>query len=90
MTALRRLWPVGVLVALALSASVVGLSNDFTYDDLYIIVQNGRIHHLHHWWRVFVDSYWPPEFGAEGYRPITMLLFAVQWVIGGGTPRIAL
>jgi protein O-mannosyl-transferase len=45
---------------------------------------NERVHSLRGFWRFFVQSYWPPKFGGDGYRPIVILLFALQWVAGGG------
>src|SRR5207249_5583902 len=80
--------PVAALILLALAASAGGIRNGFTYDDRYIIVMNGAAHHLHHWWRLFKMSYWPPDWGAEGYRPLTSLFFAVEWVAGRGAPWV--
>ena len=76
------------LVLLALAASCSGIRNGFTYDDVYIIQKNGIVHSLHGWWRLFKLSYWPRPLGADGYRPITMLAFATEWVIGGGSAWI--
>src|SRR3954468_21539152 len=61
-----------------------GIHNGFTYDDVEVIQRNGEIHTLHHWWTLFAHSYWPRAYGGDGYRPLTMLAFATQWVIGGG------
>jgi 4-amino-4-deoxy-L-arabinose transferase-like glycosyltransferase len=69
---------------LALAACITSLGHDFTYDDRYVILMNDRVHSLHRFWRYFAQSYWPPKFGGDGYRPMVLLLFAVQWVLGGG------
>jgi hypothetical protein len=45
---------------------------------------NDRAHTLRGFWRLFAQSYWPPKFGGDGYRPMVILLFAVQWIAGGG------
>jgi hypothetical protein len=79
---------VGSLVLLALCASGNGVTNQFTYDDRYIIQLNSSVHQLDHWWRLFTSSYWPPSWGGDGYRPLTMLFFAIEWVVGGGSPMI--
>ena len=73
-----------LLVAIAIASSGHGLHNGFTYDDVYIIQKNGIVHTLHHWWWLFRFSYWPRLYGSDGYRPLTMLLFSIQWVVGGG------
>lgn len=81
----------GGAVAVALLALVVtatALRNGFALDDVHIIVENVRIHSLDSFWKLFAQTYWPPEEGASLYRPLTMLAFAAQWVIGGGSPFV--
>lgn len=76
-----------LLILVALSSGS-GWRNGYTYDDAYIIERNGVVHTLHHWWRLFTFSYWPSYYGGDGYRPLTMLLFASEWVIGHGAPWV--
>ena len=71
---------------LALLATVTSIGHDFAFDDVYVIMTNDRVHHLAGAWKLFGQSYWPKELGGDGYRPIMMVLFALQWVIGGGSP----
>jgi hypothetical protein len=79
----------GVSIAvLALLSSVTGLGNGFAYDDRWIILENDRVHSLHQSWRVFNETYWPNIRGAALYRPLTILLYAVQWAVGHGSPRV--
>jgi hypothetical protein len=73
---------------LALLSSGVGIANQFTYDDRYIIELNPAMHSLHAWWRGFQTSYWPRNWGGDGYRPITILAFKVESVIGGQSPVV--
>jgi hypothetical protein len=73
---------------LALAASLGSIVNEFTYDDRYIIELNPVMRSLHGWWRVFQSSYWPKEWGGDGYRPLTILAFKIQWAIGGGRPVV--
>ena len=80
----RWLLPATVAV-LALAACITSLGHDFTYDDRYAILMNDRVHTLRTFWRFFMQSYWPPKFGGDGYRPVVLLLFAIQWVIGHGS-----
>ena len=37
-------------------------------------------------WRLWGQSYWPPENGVGDYRPVTMLGFAIEWAVGRGAP----
>jgi hypothetical protein len=73
----------GLLLLVGVSSGV-GIHNGFTYDDVEVIRNNGEVHTLHRWWTLFAHSYWPRAYGGDGYRPLTMLAFATQWVIGGG------
>ena len=85
MTERTRRWLLPATVALlALAACVTSIGHDFTYDDRYVIMMNERVHSLSGFWRFFAQSYWPPKYGGDGYRPMVILLFAVQWVVGGG------
>ena len=76
------------IAVLALAASAAGIVNQFTYDDRYIIERAPPMHTLHAWWRVFQSSYWPKSWGGDGYRPITLLAFRIEWVLGGGNPAV--
>src|SRR6185369_17789277 len=62
-------WQLCALVALALAASWIGVQNGFTYDDRYIIEWNARVHSIGggQWWRLFGQSYWPKDWGSDGY-----------------------
>jgi len=71
---------------LALLATVTSIGHDFTFDDVYVIMTNDRVHHLAGVWKLFAQSYWPPNLGGDGYRPVVMVLFALQWAAGGGAP----
>lgn len=88
MTFLRRhLHAIGVAL-LALAASITSLGHDFTYDDRYVILTNDRVHSLRNLLALWQQSYWPPMFGSDGYRPIITSFFTLQWVAGGGAPWI--
>jgi 4-amino-4-deoxy-L-arabinose transferase-like glycosyltransferase len=85
MTDRTRRWLLPATVALlALAACITSLGHDFTYDDRYVIMLNERVHSLRTFWRFFAQSYWPPKYGGDGYRPVVILLFTLQWVLGGG------
>ena len=86
----RRLYsPQRVSVALlALLASATSLVNGFVYDDGPIIQTNARVHTLARFWEIFAQPYWPPGWGDANYRPLTILSFAIQWAVGGGSPAV--
>jgi protein O-mannosyl-transferase len=78
-----------VLVCLAsLFVASSAIRNWYALDDVHVIFMNARVHSLSGFWNLFSQTYWPPEDGASLYRPLTMLAFAVQWMIGGGSPYV--
>src|SRR3982751_3445671 len=79
----RWLFPASIAI-LALAACITSIGHDFTYDDRYVIMMNERVHSLRHFWRYFAQSYWPLKYGGDGYRPMLILTFAFEWIIGGG------
>lgn len=83
-----RQWATPFIAVLAVAASLPGIVNKYTYDDRFIIELNAVVHSLHGWWRGFAHSYWPPIWGGDGYRPLTILAFKIQWVIGHGNPLV--
>lgn len=86
-----RVWsrlPAAVIALLALASSANGIVNQFTYDDRYIIEQNERMRTLARLWHVFVESYWPIASGGDGYRPLTILAFKIEYAIGHGSPMV--
>ncbi|MFL5582003.1 MAG: tetratricopeptide repeat protein [Gemmatimonadaceae bacterium] len=82
----RALWARASVVLLAVAASATSLGNGFTYDDVPIIKENGRVHALANALRIFAQTYWPPSEGEGLYRPLTSLGFLAQWVASGGAP----
>jgi hypothetical protein len=84
----RSHWLVLSLIGLALAASLTSLHNGFAYDDQPIIVANPHVQSLAGFGHRFVETYWPAKDSAGLYRPLTILLFALQWAIGGGGPFV--
>ena len=83
-----RGWAAPLIAVLALASSAVGIVNRFTYDDRYIIELNPVMRSLHEWWRVFQGSYWPKDWGGDGYRPLTILAYRIEFVVGGHSPAL--
>jgi tetratricopeptide (TPR) repeat protein len=90
MTIARREWWVLAIaiVVLGLAASANSVVNGFTYDDWSVIVRAPRVHSLAGWWRELAHTYWDAEWGGDGYRPLTIIAFRAQWVLGGGKPLL--
>lgn len=87
MTRRDRLATAGI-VLLALAATVTSLGHDFTFDDVYVVRNNALVHELGGILKLYGQTYWPPQLGGDGYRPLVMTLFTLQWVAGGGAPWV--
>jgi hypothetical protein len=74
---------IAALVAGAVYASAVG--NGFTLDDEMIVERNPTAHSVTAALGAFDQPYWPPQHGAGLYRPLTILSFAVDWRLSGGS-----
>jgi len=86
MTDRLRRWALPTIILLTLAAAGVSIVNGFTYDDRYIVELNPAVRGPMHWWRAFRMSYWPADWGGDGYRPLTILGFRLQAAIGHGSP----
>ena len=84
----RERWALATVALLALAATITSLGHDFTFDDIYVIHHNERVHALGNLWRQLGQTYWPPQMGSDGYRPLVTMLFTLQWVTGSGAPWI--
>jgi protein O-mannosyl-transferase len=78
-------WPYAVVTCLALAASLNSVANGFAYDDVALIQNAARVHTLDGWWRELASTYWP---GGDGYRPLTVIAWRVQWLLGSGSPAL--
>lgn len=76
------------ILGLAIAAAANSVTNGFVMDDAHLIAVSDRMHTLAGWWREFGHTYWPEVWGGDGYRPLTIILFRVQWVLGGGKPLL--
>lgn len=89
MTTRRSPWVgVALVLGVALAASVAGLRNTFVQDDVVLIAENLRIHQLANWWQMVSSPFWPPPWSQDLYRPLTTLLLAVEYALGGGAPLL--
>lgn len=88
MTARTSRMAAPAVAVLALVSSIVGIVNRFVYDDRYIVEMNKLMPDAHAWGRVFRSSYWPADWGGDGYRPLTILAFKIQYMVGHGSPIV--
>lgn len=77
--------PAAVIALIAIVASITGLFNGFAFDDVHVIIKNPRLHTLARPGGLFIEPYWRAEMGSMLYRPLTMVVFAVQWLVGNGS-----
>lgn len=91
----RRVWTdrarasgVVLVIVAALVASVVSLGNGFALDDVLIIETRARLHTLREPVALLTTAYWqlPPDDTL--WRPLGLLTFATQWVMGNGAPVV--
>ena len=80
--------PAAGILALAILASISGITNQFAQDDFAFILRNDAVHDLARGPRFFLEPYVGPPRPPELYRPLALLSFAVQWAVGGGAPLI--
>lgn len=78
----------GGLLVLVLASTWTGWSNQWVQDDLPIIFENQTAHSLSLAWHGLLEAYWPEPYSRELYRPLTIMLFAVQWLVGEGSPLV--
>ena len=74
------------VATVAVAASVLCLANQFTLDDAGLILGTERLHGLSRWKEILTLPYWPPPYAQDLYRPLTSLLLALQYQLGGGDP----
>ncbi len=78
----------GLLVALvAVTASVTTLRNSYAQDDFGIVIDDERLHSPVTWHRILSETYWPPPYPRDLYRPLTSLLIGAEFWVNGGNPR---
>lgn len=76
----------GLVLLVALLASVLAIKNAFTLDDVALIQDNLRVHSIANWRDILTRPYWPPPFAQDLYRPVMSILHAVQFMLGSGSP----
>jgi protein O-mannosyl-transferase len=79
----RQQW---IIALFAAAASITGILNGFAFDDTAIIVEDTRFRSIQSLGHVFTHTYWMPQYGGSLYRPLTTLGFALQWMMGHGSP----
>jgi hypothetical protein len=72
----------------ALAVSLGGLGNQLVQDDISLLVESDRLHGLSRWSEILTSSYWPPPRAPELWRPVTSLLLAFEYGLGGGAPWV--
>jgi len=79
--------PAIVVALFAIAASIVGIRNDFVFDDIAVIRDNPYVHALYIG-DMFRYAYWPPPFVRELYQPVTEIVLALEYTAGHGAPLV--
>jgi hypothetical protein len=83
----RQSWiETAVIASLSAAASFPVVLNDMIQDDIPVIVRNPAVHQLSGLLAHFQQPYWPKPFSPYLYRPLSSVLFTLEWVIGHGRP----
>ena len=85
----RRLdtWLTVACLALGVALYLASLRNGFAFDDVPIVANNPIVTKLESLLTYFSSSYWGPSTNVESaYRPMTLRVFALQWLMGSGSP----
>ncbi len=72
----------------ALAASIVGVRNDFAYDDILVVLHDDRLVNVDRWGEFFTSAYWAPPHAPDLFRPVASIVLGVQNLVGGGGPLI--
>ena len=80
---MRAAW---LVFAVAVGLYVPTARHGFVQDDWAIVALNPAVHSLPAGLRAVDDPYWPPPSQAGGWRPLTILSFAVDWMLSRGAP----
>jgi hypothetical protein len=84
---IRRPWVAPALIlALSVGASFPVVLNGLVQDDIPVIVSNDAVHQLGSLGIHFRQPYWPKPFSPDLYRPLTSVLFTLEWLVGHGRP----
>lgn len=70
------------VAAVAIVVHLGALWNRFAQDDVAIILLNPVLRTSAGLWRAFLEPYWPPDFGGNLYRPLTIATFAIDRLLG--------
>ena len=78
----------GLVLGVALAASAASLANGFVFDDIEVIQQDQRIHSLDSLRTLVSAPFWGSGYRNNAYRPVTTVVFALDWAVGGGRPVV--
>jgi hypothetical protein len=73
-------WPVAAVALLSVVVYAGSLGHGFTYDDVWIVRDNERLHTLANWRRILTVPWWEDAL----FRPFTALTLAGDWSLSGG------
>jgi Flp pilus assembly protein TadD len=81
-------WRGGLVVAVVATLGAINaVTNEYTLDDEGVILKNPLVHHLSAIWRAFAHPYWPEGTPGGQYRPFSIISFALDWAVSGGSPQ---
>ena len=84
-------WALAAVLLLGAIPYLFGLSGGFVYDDETLLLANPMVQDLARLPELVSNSLWsfttaPNETRVDYWRPLTSVLFALSWALGGGAP----
>jgi hypothetical protein len=73
-----------LVALLAVAVFAPSIAYDFVYDDVFIISARPLLHSLANWREILVAPWWDYSL----YRPLTQIMFALEWVATDGRPAL--
>lgn len=90
----RALLLAALVVAVAIGVMARSLGGPFIFDDVLLIPQNHYVHDFEHWPRWLTGRLWDTNFDVKMlesvsfWRPLVTASYALDWQLGGGSPRL--
>jgi hypothetical protein len=74
------------IIVAAMLCYANALANQYTLDDVWLILHNPIVQETSGLWRAFTHPYWPEVTHAGQYRPLAIVSFTLDWMLAARHP----